>query len=128
MKALLDTHAFLWWNADAPQLSITAKAFIRDSRNEVFLSAVSAWEIAIKFSKGRLELPETPDRYVASRLSDNGFSPLPIQLSHAFEIFKLPDIHRDPFDRLLVVQSQLEGLPLLTADQELRQYDIDIIW
>jgi PIN domain nuclease of toxin-antitoxin system len=128
VKALLDTHTFLWWNLDAPQLSDTARAFIGDGRNEVFLSAASAWEVAIKYAGGRLELPETPDVYVAHRMSRHRFSPLPIHLSHALQVYKLPDIHQDPFDRLLVAQSQVENLPLLTMDQEMARYGVAIIW
>lgn len=157
MRALLDTHTFLWWNLDDPQISSPACEFISDGSNEVFLSAASAWEIAINCARGRLYpvnrdltsknkhhgrqnepvnlaltghlvLPETPDRYVASRVSLHHFLPLPVQLSHALHIFNLPDIHRDPFDRLLVAQSQLEGLPILTSDPEITRYQVDVIW
>ena len=128
MRALLDTHTFLWWNKDDPQMSSTAREFISDGANEVYLSAASAWEIAIKCTRGRLVLPETPDKYVANRLSLHRFLPLPIQLSHALHVFNLPDIHRDPFDRLLVAQSQLEGFPILTGDLEVTRYEVDIIW
>lgn len=128
MKALLDTHAFLWWNLNDPQISVTAREFISDGRNEIFLSAASAWEIAIKYAKGRLELPETPEQYVANRLRRHHFSPLPIQMSHALHVHTLPDIHQDPFDRLLIAQSQLEKLPLLTADADISRYGISIVW
>ena len=128
MKALFDTHTFLWWNSDAPQLSESAREFISDGQNTVFLSAASAWEIAVKYAKGRLEIPDAPDRYIANRLRRYNFSPLPIQISHATKVYELPIIHTDPFDRLLVAQSQLEGLPLLTADSEIARYDVEIIW
>lgn len=128
MKALLDTHTFLWWNIDDPQLSPTAREFIGDGRNEIFLSAASAWEIAIKYSKGRLELPDKPEQYVALRLTRHRFSSLPIQLSHAAQVYRLPDIHTDPFDRLLIVQSQLEEMPLITGDLQIARYDVSIIW
>ncbi len=128
MKALLDTHTFLWWNLDDPQLSDTAREFISDGRNEIFLSAASVWEIAIKYGQGRLELPDKPEQYIAQRLARHRFSSLPIQLSHAAQVYRLPDIHKDPFDRLLVVQSQLEELPLLTADSQIARYDVNIIW
>ena len=128
MKALLDTHTFLWWNLDDPHLSEIAREFISDGRNEIFLSAASVWEIAIKYSKGRLELPDKPEQYVAQRLTRHRFSSLPIQLSHAAQVYRLPGFHTDPFDRLLVVQSQLEELPLLTADLQIARYDVNIIW
>ena len=128
MRALLDTHTFLWWNLDDPQLSRTARNFIGDGSHEIYFSAASAWEIAIKYARGRLDLPETPDQYVARRLALHRFMALPVQLSHALQVYALPDIHQDPFDRLLVVQSTMEGLPLLSADADIARYDVDVIW
>ena len=128
MKALLDTHAFLWWITDDPQLSRRARKFIADGRNEIFFSAASGWEIAIKAQRNRLRLSGTPERFIAEQLTLNGFQSLPIQLSHALNVYGLPDHHRDPFDRLLVVQSRLEGLPLITADQDIIKYDVEVIW
>lgn len=128
MKALLDTHTFLWWNLDSPKLSSTAREFISNGRNHVYLSAAIAWEIAIKFAKGRLTLPESPDTYVAARLEKHNFLVLPIQVSHALQVAHLPDIHQDPFDRLLIAQSQIEKLPLLTADSFIQQYQVQTVW
>ena len=128
MRALLDTHTFLWWNLDSPQLSANAREFITNGANEIFLSAASAWEIAIKAAKGRLTLPEPPDQYVANRLRLHQFSALPIELSHALEVYRLPDIHPDPFDRLLIAQCQLEDIPILTGDSEIGRYQIEVIW
>lgn len=128
MRALLDTHTFLWWNLDDPQLSETAREFIAAGGNEIFFSAASAWEIAIKAGRGRLELPQPPDEYVAHRMRLHRFSSLPIELSHALEVYRLPDIHMDPFDRMLIAQSRLEDLPLLSADPEIARYAVEIIW
>lgn len=128
MRALLDTHAFLWWNMDDPQLSATARDFIAEGANEIFLSAATAWEIAVKCNRGRLELPEPPERYVAGRMSHYGFQALPIQISHALHVAGLPTIHQDPFDRLLVAQSRLEGLPIITGDREIARYPVAVIW
>jgi PIN domain nuclease of toxin-antitoxin system len=128
MRALLDTRTFLWWNLDAPQLSASARDFIAKGGNEIYLSAASAWEIAIKAAKGRLSLPEPPDQYVADRMRLHRFSALPIELSHALEVFRLPTIHQDPFDRLLIAQSQLEDMPILTADSEIGRYRVEVIW
>jgi PIN domain nuclease of toxin-antitoxin system len=128
VKALLDTHTFLWWNLNDPQLSPTARSIISDSRTDVYLSAASAWEIAIKAAKGRLVLPDTPERYVASRIFPRRIRPLPILVSHAVHVFSLPNLHHDPFDRLLIAQSQLERMPLLTADGDIARYAVDIIW
>jgi PIN domain nuclease of toxin-antitoxin system len=128
MKVLMDTHTFLWWNTDDPLLSIRAREIIADGRNEVFLSAASVWEIVIKAAKGRLILPEPPARYVASRMSLYRFQPLPVQISHAAQVFELPPHHNDPFDRLLIAQSQLESMPLVTGEEDIKHYDLETIW
>lgn len=128
MRGLLDTHTFLWWNLNDEQLSAPAREFIANGQNEIFLSAASAWEIAIKYVKGWLTLPEPPDRYVANRIAHYGLRALPIQLSHALQVASLPLIHQDPFDRLLIAQSQMDSLPILTSDPEIARYDVSIIW
>lgn len=128
MKLLIDTHTFLWWNSDDPQLSVRARDLIADGRNEVYLSAASAWEIAIKTARGRLILPEPPTPYLANRMRLYRFLPLPVQISHAAQVYELPPYHHDPFDRLLVAQSQLESLPLVTCDEEIQRYDLETIW
>lgn len=125
---MLDTHTFLWWNMDDPQLSAKARVTIADGRNEIFFSAASAWEIAIKAGRGRLHLPEIPEIYVAERLALHGFQALPIQVSHALRVHELPEVHHDPFDRLLVVQSQMEKLPILTADKNISRYHVEVLW
>jgi PIN domain nuclease of toxin-antitoxin system len=128
MKALLDTHAFLWWITDDPRLSSRVRELTGDSTNTLFLSAASGWEIAIKAQLGKLQLPDNLERYIADQLSLNGFESLPIQLRHALHVYTLPDLHRDPFDRILVAQSQLEQLPILTVDPQLARYGVDVIW
>jgi len=128
MKVLLDTHTFLWWITDAAELSDPARAVLADGANEVYLSAASAWEIAIKAGRGRLTLADTPERFVTQQLAKNYFRGLPVQLAHALHVFQLPDHHRDPFDRLLVAQSQLEGLPLVSADPEIKRYAVEVVW
>ena len=128
MKYLLDTHTFLWWNEDNPQLSEKAKEIIADGKTEIYLSSASAWEIAIKAEKGRLILPEEPAQYIAERMSFYNFSPLAIDISHAVKVYKLPKHHADPFDRILVAQSQLEDLPLISKDKLIKLYDVNVIW
>ena len=128
MRALIGTHTFLWWNLNDPQLSANARAFIANGANEVFLSAASAWEIAIKVARGRLTLPEPPGQYVAERMRLHRFSALPIELSHALEVYRLPDIHQDPFDRLLIAQCQLEDMPILSGDSKIGRYQVEVIW
>ncbi|MBN2147526.1 MAG: type II toxin-antitoxin system VapC family toxin [Anaerolineales bacterium] len=128
MKVLIDTHTFLWWNTDDPLLSARAKEIIADGRNEIFLSAASVWEIVIKTAKGRLILPEAPAAYISSRMSLYRFRSLAIQISHAAHVYELPPYHNDPFDRMLVAQSQLESLPLVTKNEDIRRYDLQTIW
>ena len=128
MKILLDTHTFLWWNTEDPQLSSLAKAIIADGQNEILLSAASAWEIAIKTAKGRLVLPQPPAQYFSSRMEMYRFKPLPVQISHALRVYDLPRHHEDPFDRLLVAQCQLEKISLLSKDEEMRKYEVEVVW
>ena len=128
MRALLDTHTFLWWLLDVPRLSDACRQILGDGTNEILLSVVSGYELAYKAHVGRLTLPEVPDAYVRSRLAACGFGTLSVELNHALRAASLPVIHRDPFDRLLVAQSQLEGLPIMTADPAIAQYDVDVIW
>lgn len=128
MKAILDTHTFLWWNMDDPQLSEAARQFITDGSNTLFLSAASAWEIAIKCARGRLSLPEPPQEYIPARMQSQHIQSLSIQVSHALRVFQLPDLHQDPFDRLLVAQSQMEKLPIITADAAFARYGVEVIW
>ena len=118
MRLLLDTHAFLWWRGDDPRLGEVEREAIRDGQNDVFLSSASIWEIAIKHSLGRLQIPE-PASAAAVRL---GFEPLPISFAHAEATALLPPVHRDPFDRMLVAQARTEGLTLVTHDPSIRAY------
>lgn len=128
MKLLLDTHAFLWWVADDPQLSQTAKNMISNSDNTVYFSVVSAWEIIIKVGTGKLSLPENPEIYIPSRLISNQFETLPVFMSHVLQINRLANFHKDPFDRLLIAQSLVEDIPIVTIDGLITQYPVKIIW
>ena len=122
MKLLLDTHVWLWWNTEPERLATTVRRQIGDVRNEVFLSAASVWEMAIKRELGKLRLPEPVATYVARRLAADDVTPLPVRLDHAAVVETLELLHRDPFDRLLIVQASHEGLRLLTADDQLLAY------
>ncbi len=128
MRALIDTHVFLWWVLDADRLSVEGRELLADRANDFFLSAASATELAIKVGQGRLTLPEPVESYVPSRLESEGFLSLPVELGHALRVARLPQIHRDPFDRLLVAQAQIEDLPILTADPAIARYDVETIW
>jgi PIN domain nuclease of toxin-antitoxin system len=128
MRILLDTHALLWAAAGDPRLSDAARAIIEDSGQELLFSAVSALEIAIKRAAGRLELPDDPATWVRTRLLAFGLIALPVTVEHALEAGALPVHHRDPWDRLLVAQGRVEGVPILTADPLFARYEVTTLW
>lgn len=113
--------------ARSERMSQPARALLRDPENQIFLSAASSWEIAIKYALGKLPLPLPPVEYVLSRMETSGTSPLPIQHSHALHAGSLPRHHADPFDRLLIAQAQLEQLRILTADRQFEAYEVDLL-
>ncbi|GEM90596.1 type II toxin-antitoxin system VapC family toxin [Oceanithermus desulfurans] len=127
-RLLLDTHAFLWWISDDPRLSPAAREAIADGASEVYLSAVSVWEMVIKMGLGRLELPEDLESFLARQLQANGFRPLAMTLPHALAVRHLPDVHKDPFDRLLVAQARHEELVLISGDEAVQRYPVSVIW
>lgn len=128
MNLLLDTHAFLWWVTGDEQLSVQAERVIRDPQNTVRFSAASAWEIAIKANLGRLDVPRDLPRFLAEQLSLNDFVELPVHVSHAAFVQSLPRHHRDPFDRMLVAQAQLDDLVLVTRDPVFAAYGVTTLW
>lgn len=128
MKVLLDTHTFLWWITDDNRLSSSAREIITNGDNELFLSAATGWEIAIKAQLGRIKLPKEPHSFIAEQLRLNSIQSIPIHMSHALHIYSLPNHHRDPFDRMIVAQAQLEDLAILTMDSQIARYEIKVIW
>lgn len=128
MRILVDTCVFLWLAADAPSLSSSAKAACIDPANDVYFSAVSAWEIAIKVRLGRLPLPAPPQEYVASRREWLGIERLDLDEVAAAHTFLLADLHRDPFDRALIAQAIVNGLTLITPDPLIRAYPVPTFW
>ena len=128
MKALLDTHTFIWWANDDPSLSAAARNAIGDRTNEIFLSAVSTWEMAIKIAIGKLRLAVPLTSFVLSQSSQYQFRPLHITYDHTYQVEALPQHHRDPFDRLLIAQAMVEGLVLLTGDIKFAPYGVGILW
>ncbi len=124
MNLLLDTHAFLWAISNNPRLSKATRAAIVDGSNIVYVSAVTAWEIAIKRTRGKLEMP--PLEYY-EQLHLHRFTPLSITTDHALAIETLPPHHNDPFDRMLIAQARQEGLTLVTQDRHMSLYDVKII-
>jgi PIN domain nuclease of toxin-antitoxin system len=127
-RLLLDTHAFLWWIDDAPELKARAKRAIADMKNECYLSAASCWEMAIKVSLGKLRLTKPLERFVTEQLTANGFTLLSVELRHLAKVEKLPFFHRDPFDRLLIAQAIAEKLTIVSADKAFAKYGVDVLW
>jgi len=128
MRVLLDTHAFLWWITEDRHLSARAREVMADGGNDLLLSAASGWEIAIKASLGRISLPVPIDRFLSEQLHKNGIGTLSIEMTHALRVHALPLLHRDPFDRLLVAQAELEKLCILTSDRQIAQYSVETLW
>ena len=128
MKILLDTQAFLWLIADAPQLTRLAKKNFLDQKNELFLSLASIWEIAIKTSIGKLTLNMSVENFIPNQLQENGIIQLDINFRHVARIAKLPFYHRDPFDRLLISQAMEENLSILSSDKAFDRYQINRLW
>lgn len=126
MKLLLDTHVWLWLQYQPERLG-SSLAMVEDPQHELLLSAASTWEIAIKWALGKLSLPTPPDDYVPARIASSGVTPLPVEIAHTLDVAALPWHHRDPFDRLLVVQAVAERATLVTADAALRPYDVDLL-
>ncbi|MEA2114794.1 MAG: type II toxin-antitoxin system VapC family toxin [Thermodesulfobacteriota bacterium] len=122
-RLLLDTHILLWWLGNDPILGSKTLQLISDPRNEVFISAVTNWEIAIKKQIGKLEAPDDIDTIV----EDEGFSKLVITLYHGEIAGGLPMYHTDPFDRMLIAQAKTMALQLVTNDREIQQYDVHIL-
>lgn len=126
MRLLLDTQVWLWMIAERERFSAETAVLLENPANDLLLSAASSWEIAIKHSLGKLTLPAPPARYVPEQIAMTGVTPLPVEHSHALRVAELPPHHRDPFDRRLVAQTELEGATLLTADRQFAPYGIPI--
>lgn len=128
MKVLLDTCTFLWIAGRPAALSARAKELFQAPENEVYLSAASAWEIGVKHALGRLPLPAAPQQLVPALRAKHGIEPLPIDEESTLHLARLPDLHRDPFDRMLVCQSIVHGMALLTPDHLVSQYPARVLW
>ena len=128
MRLLLDTCTFLWLAADDPNLSSAARSSCRDPANDVYLSALSAWEIAIKHRLGRLPLPESPTRYIVGRRQWLQVEPLAFDEATAAHDVLLPPLHSDPFDRGLVAQAILHHMTIVTPDPAIAQYPAPVLW
>jgi PIN domain nuclease of toxin-antitoxin system len=121
LRLLLDTHALIWWDAGTLPVSVNRRI---QRASEVFVSAATAWEIAIKAGLGRLRMTSS----VAKVAAAYGFRELPVTFAHAHHLLTLPPVHRDPFDRLLVAQAATEGLTLVSKDGALASYGVTVVW
>lgn len=127
-RLLLDTHALLWWLAEPERLSAKAHAAIQDSSNQVLVSAASAWELATKVRLGKLEIASQLLAELPEVLTNQGFDLLPIQFSHGLRAGGYQQLHRDPFDRLLAAQAELEQLTLVSLDSALQAFPCQLLW
>ncbi len=125
---MLDTGTFLWIAIGSDQISSEAMDLFRDPQNDVYLSAISGWEIAVKHGLGRLSLPEPPEVYIPRIRERHSIEKLPLDEESALHVSRLPDLHRDPFDRMLVCQAIVHGLVLLTPDRQISQYPVRTRW
>ena len=128
MRLLLDTSTFLWIASGSPRLSKHAAQLFSDPANDVFLSAVSAWEIALKHSLGTLRLPAPPIEFIPFQREAHGITALPLTEEDVVYLPKIPKLHRDPFDRMLICQAVMNGLAVLTPDELVSQYPIRTLW
>jgi len=127
-RYLIDTHCWLWWHIEPERLGKNAFSIIEDGRNEIFFSVISAWEISIKHSLKKLELPFSPARYIPERLSESYMDILPVRLDHTLLLATLPLHHKDPFDRMLIVQASHQNLTLITCDKQFELYAINTVF
>ena len=128
MKILLDTCTFLWIITDDPKLSQQARKLFVDPENPVYLSVASTWEIAIKYKLGKLPLPQPPQKYIPSKRKQHDIDSLQLDEDATLYLTKLPDLHKDPFDRILICQAIVAGLIILTSDEFITQYPVRSVW
>lgn len=128
MRLLLDTHTFLWFLLNDPQLSTRARDLIVDPDNDIEVSPATYWEIAIKISIRKYELPEPYEVFIEREIVTNDFRILPIEPKHTAVLTTLPFHHRDPFDRLLIAQAMVEDIPILSVDEAFDAYSVTRLW
>lgn len=128
MKIILDTCTFLWVISGSGELSSRARELFVDPTNEVYLSTVSTWEIGVKYALGRLPLPDPPEQFLPEQRERHGIESLPLQEEASLHLTRLPELHRDPVDRMLVCQAIVHGLVILTPDRLITQYPVRWAW
>lgn len=127
MKGLLDTHTFIWWDSDPTQLSAAALTFLQDPSSVILLSVASVWEMIIKIQLRKMTL-NLPLRTILSQQQSNGIQILSVTLEHVLAVESLPPVHKDPFDRLLIAQANVEGAELVSADAIMAHYPVKVLW
>jgi PIN domain nuclease of toxin-antitoxin system len=127
VRILLDTQVWLWMLGEPARLTAGSRARLRSPANTFYLSAASVWEIVIKHAAGKLRLPGEPIAYLRARLAETPAELMPVSHEHALQLALLPPLHRDPFDRILIAQAQMEGLHVMTADRQFRAYQVDLV-
>ncbi len=128
MKILLDTCTFLWIVSDSSELSEVSRILFREPSNEVYLSAVSLWEISVKYTLGKLPLPQKPERYIPHQREKHMVDPLDLDENSVLQLSRLPRLHKDPFDRMLICQAINHGMVILTPDELITQYPVASKW
>jgi PIN domain nuclease of toxin-antitoxin system len=128
LRALLDTHALIWWFSDDPLLPQTVREIIADTDNTLVVSAASAWELAIKYQQGKLRKAADLVSDFSSRVEREGFQLLPISAEHGIRAGLLPGPHKDPFDRMLIAQSQAENIPIISNEGAFEAYGVRRLW
>jgi len=127
MKYLLDTHVVLWVAGNSPLLSEKAKAVILDKSSEMYVSIVSAWEVAIKLGTSKLSLKGGLSEFFRM-IDDNGFATLAVERDYLLQLQNLPDFHKDPFDRLIIATAAIEGMTMITNDENIQRYNTPWVW
>lgn len=128
MNILLDTHTFIWWDTEPKQLSARALTLCRDPKNQLILSVVSIWEMVIKIQIGKLQFTKSLAEMVAGQQKTNQLVLLPIRLEHALAVESLPLYHKDPFERLLIAQANVENMIILSRDTQFTSYEVQVEW
>ncbi len=128
MKYLLDTMVWLWSVGPTEKIGNAGLEILRNGREEIYLSAASSWEIAIKAKLGKFQLPEAPGPYVRSRMAAQRVLALAVTQNHSLAVYDLPPHHNDPFDRLIIAQALDEGMVILTSDRAFRKYPVEVLW
>lgn len=128
MRLLLDTHTLIWWSTSSENLPERVLGLLEDPQNDLLLSIASVWEMQIKLQSGKLKLGKPLSELIANQQASNELKILPIGLSHVFALQSLPDLHRDPFDQIMVAQAIVENLPFVSSDSVLDGYSIQRLW